>query len=81
MLQTSYRLVSGVVFFCPTCGLTQRALASDREAWFDVHKAWNSGAIDAESYGDFEARWAKQVGRPSHGTAEPLGSILPVVDE
>ena len=78
--QTTMRVISGVIFFCPTCGLTSRALATDREAWFDVHKLWTSGEIPEDTYEAFAARWDKQVGRPAHGGAEPLGPILPHVD-
>ncbi len=77
VLQTTYDLVSGVVLFCPTCGLIARALASDREAWFDVHKAWRSPAVPEETFEAFAARWPKDVGRPAYGDAEPLGPILP----
>jgi hypothetical protein len=80
ILQTTMRVIAGVVFFCPTCGLTSRALSTDREAWFDTHHMWASGEIEDTTYEAFAARWDKQVGRPAHGGAEPLGPILPVVD-
>ncbi len=76
-LQTSMRVVSGVMFFCQVCGLQQRALASDREAWFNVHKGWKSTAVPEETWEDFDARWPKKVERPTYGRAEPIGRILP----
>ena len=75
--QTSFDVVSGVVFFCDTCGLSGRALSSDRESWFDVHKAWQSPEVPEEDFDAFAARWHKKVGRPAYGDAEPLGPILP----
>ncbi|PIE20235.1 MAG: hypothetical protein CSA66_01085 [Proteobacteria bacterium] len=79
IFQTSFRVVSGVVLFCNTCGLTRRALASDREAWFDVHKRWRSPAVTEATFEQFAARWPKKVRRASYGSPEPLGPILPPV--
>lgn len=78
LYQTTFRVVSGVVFFCQTCGLTSRALSSDREAWFDVHQAWSSPAVPDETLEAFLRRWDKRVGSASYGSAEPLGPTLPV---
>lgn len=78
--QTTAQYVSGVVFFCNTCALTSRALASDREAWFDAHKAWKSPSMAEQTIEAFLARWPKKVGRRAYGSAEPLGPILPKVD-
>ena len=75
--QTTMACVSGVVFFCNVCGLTSRALSSDREAWFDVHKTWASPAVEEDSYEAFSQRWTKKVGQATYGSAEPLGPILP----
>ena len=75
--QTTLIRVSGVVFFCNVCGLTSKALASDREAWFDVHKLWTSPAVSEDSYEEFAKRWTKKVGHATYGSAEPLGPILP----
>ena len=77
ILQTTMRVVAGVVFFCPTCGLTSRALSTDREAWYDIHKLWSSACVPESTYEAFAARWVKQVGRAAHGDSEPLGPILP----
>ena len=77
--QTTAHVVSGVVFFCQTCGLTSRSLAGDREVWFDTHRAWQSPAVPQATFAEFAARWPKAVGRPAHGPAEPLGPTLPVV--
>jgi len=75
--QTTMVHVSGVVFFCEVCGLTGKALSSDREAWFDVHKDWASPAVEEDTYEAFSRRWTKKVGQPTYGSAEPLGPILP----
>ncbi|MCB9728201.1 MAG: hypothetical protein H6744_09835 [Deltaproteobacteria bacterium] len=77
--QTTMRVVAGVVFFCETCGLTTKALSSDREAWFDAHKAWQSPAVGVDTYAEFQAQWPKAVGRQPYGDPEPLGPILPRV--
>jgi late competence protein required for DNA uptake (superfamily II DNA/RNA helicase) len=77
ILQTSMRVVSGVVFFCTACGLTRRALASDREAWWNTHRTWGSPHVPEATWEDFEARWPKKVERATYGRAEPLGPILP----
>ena len=77
--QTTLRVVSGVVFFCDTCGLTTKALSSDREAWFDAHRSWSSPAVPEETYEAFLKRWTKRVGSPGYGDPEPLGPILPRV--
>jgi hypothetical protein len=77
ILQTSMRVVSGAVFICKTCGLSRRALSSDREAWFNTHKAWRSPHVPETSWEEFEARWPKKVERPTYGRAEPIGPILP----
>ena len=77
ILQTSARVVSGVVFFCATCGLTRRALSSDREAWFDQHKRWRSPAVTEGSFEEFTDRWPKKVLNASYGSPEPIGPILP----
>jgi len=77
VLQTSARVVAGVIFFCNTCGLTRRALSSDREAWFNFHRQWRSPAVTEGSYEEFAHRWPKKVMRTSFGGAEPLGPILP----
>lgn len=77
ILQTTNRFVSGVVFFCASCGLTRRTVASDREAWFNLHKAWRSPGVPEETWEDFDARWPKKVERATYGRAEPLGPILP----
>lgn len=79
ILQTSARVVSGVVFFCEVCGLTRRGLASDREAWWNLHRAWRSPHVPEESWEEFEARWPKKVERATYGRAEPLGPTLPRV--
>jgi hypothetical protein len=76
-LQTSMRVVSGVLFFCQVCGLQRRALSSDREEWFNVHKQWQSSAVPEETWDEFDARWPKKVERPTYGRAEPIGNILP----
>ena len=75
--QTTMVHVSGVVFFCNVCGLTGKALSSDREAWFDVHKSWASPAVEEDTYEAFSKRWTKKVGQATYGSAEPLGPILP----
>ena len=75
--QTTSENVAGVVFFCETCALTSRALGSDRENWYDIHKAWNSPAVTAESLEAFFLKWPKKVGMTAHGRAEPLGPLLP----
>ena len=80
ILQTTAKIVSGVVFFCNTCGLTSRALASDRETWFNQHQTWQSPAMAEDTIEAFLARWPKKVGRPAYGSPEPLGPILPKVD-
>ncbi len=80
ILQTSMRVVSGAVFFCNTCGLTRRAVASDREAWFNNHKLWRSPAVPEETFEEFALQWPKKVGRVAYGSAEPLGPILPRVE-
>ncbi len=77
IFQTTFRVASGVVFFCQTCGLTHRGLSSDREAWFDVHHAWGSPAVADENLEAFLARWPKRVGSAAYGPAEPLGPTLP----
>jgi len=77
ILQTTARVVSGVVFFCTTCGLKRQALSSDREAWFNQHKLWRSPAVTEASFEDFERRWPKKVMRTTYGGAEPRGPILP----
>jgi hypothetical protein len=77
IFQTTMRVPSGVVFFCETCGLTTKALSSDREAWFDAHKSWQSPAVGAETYEEFKKLWPKCVGRQPYGDPEPLGPILP----
>jgi hypothetical protein len=77
--QTTAEVVSGVVFFCNTCGLTDRALSSDRERWYDAHRQWHSPAVPEETLAAFLAKWPKKVGNPSYGSPEPLGPILPVV--
>lgn len=79
LYQTTHRVVSGVVFFCATCGLTHKALSSDREAWFDVHRGWASPAVAEKTYADFQRRWTRRVGSPGYGDPEPLGPILPPV--
>ena len=79
ILQTTAKFVSGVVFFCNTCGVKRQALASDREAWFNQHRLWRSPAVTEASFEDFARRWPKKVMRVSHGKSEPLGPILPVV--
>ncbi len=76
---TSLQVPGGVVFFCNTCGLTERALTSDREAWYDVHKGWHSPAVPEATYDEFAAKWTKKVGWVNHGDPEPLGPILPRV--
>jgi len=78
ILQTSARVVSGFVFFCNVCGLTRRGLASDREAWFNLHRLWRSPHVPEETWEEFEARWPKKVERATYGRAEPLGPTLPV---
>lgn len=80
ILQTTARFVAGVVFFCNTCGLTRRALSSDREAWFNQHRLWRSPAVKETSWEEFEQRWPKKVLRTPFGSAEPLGPILPYVE-
>lgn len=77
ILQTSARVVSGFVFFCTVCGLTRRGVASDREAWWNLHRAWKSPHVPEETWEEFEARWPKKVERATYGRAEPLGPILP----
>jgi hypothetical protein len=77
IFQTTSENVSGVVFFCQTCALASRALASDREDWYDVHKSWQSPAIPDENLEAFLSKWPKKVGTTAHGRAEPLGPILP----
>lgn len=79
ILQTTRNVVAGVVFFCETCGLTTRALTSDREAFFFAHKSWQSEAVPEETLEAFNARWQKRVMGPTYGPAEPLGPILPKV--
>ncbi len=81
ILQTSARIVSGVVFFCNTCALKRRALASDREAWFNAHKLWRSGAVPEATWDEFQARWPKKVMRATYGRSEPIGPILPRMDD
>ena len=77
---TTARVVLGVVLSCRTCGLTSRTVSSDREAWYDLHRAWRSPAIPAdESFEAFAARWPKKVGQRTYGDAEPLVPVLPVV--
>ena len=73
---TTLRAVGGIVFFCRTCGLTAKALSTDREAWFDAHKAWESPAVVDDTYEAFCARWSKRVGHGWTGDPEPLGPIL-----
>ncbi|MFO0746301.1 MAG: hypothetical protein U1F43_11580 [Myxococcota bacterium] len=80
-LQTTSRFVSGVVFFCTTCGLTRRTVASDREAWWNLHKQWQSPHVPEATWEDFAARWPKKVERATYGRAEPLGPILPTPPE
>ncbi|MFT7581848.1 MAG: hypothetical protein ACI9MR_003526 [Myxococcota bacterium] len=77
ILQTTAKIVAGVVFFCTTCGLTRRALSSDREAWFDQHKLWRSPHVPETTYEAFTDRWPKKVRRASYGRSEPLGPTLP----
>ena len=77
ILQTSARVVSGFVFFCTVCALTRRGLASDREAWWNLHREWKSPHVPEETWEDFEARWPKKVQRATYGRPEPLGPILP----
>ena len=80
IFQTTEKVVSGVVFFCNTCALTSRALASDREQWFDIHILWKSPAMAERDFESFMARWPKRVGSIAYGSPEPLGPILPKVD-
>lgn len=77
IFQTTMRVPSGVVFFCETCGLTTKAVSSDREAWFDAHKSWASPAVNVDTYEEFQRQWPKSVGRQPYGDPEPLGPILP----
>jgi hypothetical protein len=70
--QTTSKVVAGVVLFCPTCGLQGRALAADREAWFDLHKLWKHDGVPEATLDAFLARWPKQVLRPAYGAAQPL---------
>ncbi len=77
--QTTYNRVSGVVFFCHTCGFTGRTVASDREAWYFLHKEWSSPAVPDETLEEFLAKWPKKVGNPSYGSPEPVGPITPRV--
>ncbi|TNF26025.1 MAG: hypothetical protein EP329_22010 [Deltaproteobacteria bacterium] len=79
ILQTTSRVVSGVVFFCNTCGLKRQALASDREAWFNQHKLWRSPGVPEATFEEFDRRWPKKVFRVNYGSPEPLGPILPGV--
>ena len=79
VIQTTSNYLAGAIFFCGICGLTSRVLVSDREAWYDVHKAWQSSEIQAESFEEFLATWGKKVGHVTHGSPEPLGPILPKV--
>ena len=79
ILQTTAQFVSGVVFFCNTCGLKRQALASDREAWFNQHQLWGSPAVTEATFEDFGRRWPKKVMRTTYGRSEPLGDILPRV--
>jgi transcription elongation factor Elf1 len=78
VLQTTMNIVSGVILFCHLCGLTSKSLASDRERWFDMHKAWMSSALEDDTLEQFLARWTKKVERETYGSAEPIGPILPV---
>ena len=77
ILQTSMRVVAGAVFFCNTCGLTRRALSSDREMWFDHHKAWKSPHVPEDTWEEFAERWPKKIQRASYGRAEPLEAWRP----
>ena len=76
---TTDEVIAGVVFFCETCALTSKVLSSDRVLWFDTHRLWASNALGDDTLETFLGRWEKKVGRPSHGSPEPLGPILPKV--
>jgi len=79
ILQTTAKVVSGVVFFCNTCGIKRQALASDREAWFNQHRLWQSPAVPEATFEEFARHWPKKAMRKTHGRPEPLGPILPPV--
>lgn len=80
ILQTTSKVISGVVFFCNTCGLKRQALASDREAWFNQHKLWQSPGVAEATYDEFARKWPKKAMRLTYGRPEPIGPILPRVE-
>ena len=77
--QCSPQLISGVVFTCGTCGLVERALATDRVAWYDLYNRWKSPELKNVSIESFLAQWTKKVGRSNYGDPEPVAPILPAV--
>ena len=78
-LQTSARVLSGVIFQCGVCGLHRATVVADRETWWNLHQQWSSPHVREASWEEFSARWPKKVERPTYGRGEPLGPTLPLL--